>query len=88
MKDLRFQTRARGPASPNCSSSQIYGSTQFFFSKDLLQSLYSLPGTSGSGGGSVLVAACVTDSSTGTRCRQLRLSLLAINLTMFLSPKV
>lgn len=89
MKDLLSQTYACGPASSNCPSSQIYGSTQFSFSKDLLQSLYSSPGSgSGGGGSSVLVAACVTDSSTGTRCQQLSLSLLAVNLAIFLSPKV
>uniref|UniRef100_H3DHJ9 CD109 molecule n=1 Tax=Tetraodon nigroviridis TaxID=99883 RepID=H3DHJ9_TETNG len=43
---------------------QIYGSTQFFFGKDLLQSLYSSPGISG---GSLRVTAGVTDSSTGLK---------------------
>lgn len=62
---FHFETSVCGPALPNCSSSQIYGSAQFFFSQDLLQTLYSSPGI-----GSVRVTAHVTDSSTGTRCFQ------------------
>lgn len=70
--------------SSNCSSSQIYGSTQFFFSKDLLQRLYSSPGIS-----SFHLAAGVTDSSTGSRRLQLSPSLCCLlHLVVFLSPKV
>lgn len=79
MKDSRVQTSARRLESPDRSSPQIYGSTQFFFSKDLLQTFYSSPGI-----GSMLVAACVTDSSTGTRRLQLSWSLSCLlNLAIF-----
>ncbi|XP_041669166.1 CD109 antigen [Cheilinus undulatus] len=42
---------------------EIYGSTQFSFSKDLLQTLYTLPGSSR--GRHVRLVACVTDDFTG-----------------------
>ncbi|XP_029686839.1 CD109 antigen-like [Takifugu rubripes] len=62
---LASATHETAPPSIPAQTKEIYGSTQFFFSKDLLQTLYSSPGI-----GSVLVAACVTDSSTGLKVNQ------------------
>ncbi|XP_051246774.1 CD109 antigen-like [Dicentrarchus labrax] len=44
---------------------EIYGSTQFFFSKDLLEALHALSEISS--GVQLHVAACVTDNSTGLK---------------------
>uniref|UniRef100_A0A3Q4AFB4 Uncharacterized protein n=1 Tax=Mola mola TaxID=94237 RepID=A0A3Q4AFB4_MOLML len=68
---------------------QIYGSTQFFFGKDVLQALY----TSSGSDDRLLVDACVTDNSTGNiQCLESMLNsrCLSCVLTLFyylLSPK-
>nr|XP_046269872.1 CD109 antigen-like [Scatophagus argus] len=50
-------------ASPFMQTKEIYGSTRFFFSKDLIQALHTSSGISGDSW--LHVAACVTDNSTG-----------------------
>lgn len=64
---------------------QIYGSTRFVFSKDLLQTISS---SSGSSDGGLHVTACVTDSSTGKMHHTLtghfiRFTLLGLGFTPF-----
>ncbi|XP_076605206.1 CD109 antigen-like [Chaetodon auriga] len=57
-------------ASPfiHTETKEIYGSTGFFFSKDLLQALHTSSGLSSDG--RLHVAASVTDSSTGVKVNQ------------------